>query len=258
MPTALVTGSTSGIGHAFARHLARAGYTLVTVARDTERLATDSELFRSAGAPDVEVLPADLTDPAQRDAVAARLRDASRPVDLLVNNAGLTLNGGFLDVTDRDLQYQLDINVTAVLLLTHAAVPGMVDRGHGGVINVASIAGFVPGRSSTYGASKAWVLQFTEGLVVALKDTGVRVQALCPGFVRTEFHRRAGIEMAHVPGMLYVDVDHLVSSSLAALRENRPVVIPGGLYKTVGLAAKVFPRSVLRAAANRIDRKPRS
>ena len=102
------------------------------------------------------------------------------------------------------------------------------------------------------------MLQFSEGLVVALKGTGVRVQALCPGFVRTEFHRRAGIEMSQVPSALYVDVDHLVSSSLAALRENRPVVIPGALYKAIGLAAKVFPRSVLRAAADRIDKKPRS
>jgi len=258
MPTALVTGSTSGIGHAFARHLAAAGYALVTVARDQTRLATDRDLFLAAGAPAVEVLPADLTDPAQREAVAARLRDAARPVDLLVNNAGLALNRGFLDAGDADLQYQLDINVTAVLVLTHAVVPGMVARGHGGVINLASIAGLVPGRSSTYGASKAWVLQFSEGLVVALSGTGVRVQALCPGFVRTRFHDRAGIEMSHVPNALYVDVDHLVSSSLAALRENRPVVIPGALYKAIGLAAKLFPRSVLRAAANRIDKKPRS
>jgi len=258
MLTALVTGSTSGIGHAFARHLAADGYSLVTVARDETRLAIDRDIFLAAGAPEVEVLPADLTDPTQREAVAARLADPTRPIDLLVNNAGLALKPGFLEASDADVQYQLDLNVTAVLLLTHAVVPGMVARRHGGIINVASIAGLVPGRSSTYGASKAWVLQFSEGLVVALKDTGVRVQALCPGFVRTEFHQRAGIEMSQVPSALYVDVDHLVSSSLAALRENRPVVIPGAPYKAIGLAAKVFPRSVLRAAANRIDRKPRS
>jgi uncharacterized protein len=258
MPTALITGASSGIGRAFARHLAARGHALVTVARDGERLAADRGLLLAAGAPDVEVLVADLTDPGQRDAVAARLRDPARPVDLLVNNAGRALAPGFLDASDAELQDQLELNVTAVLALTHAVVPGMVARGHGGVINVASIAGLVPGRSSTYGASKAWVLQFSEGLVVALKDTGVRVQALCPGFVRTEFHERAGIEMSQVPNALYVDVDHLVTSSLAALRENRPVVIPGALYRTVALAAKLFPRSVLRAAANRIDKKPRS
>src|SRR6185312_11859845 len=138
MPTALVTGSTSGIGHAFARHLAADGYSLVTVARDETRLAADRDALLAAGAPAVEVLPADLTVPDQRDAVAARLRDPARPVDLLVNNAGLALNHGFLDASDADLQYQLDINVTAVLLLTHAAAPGMVQRGHGGIINVAS------------------------------------------------------------------------------------------------------------------------
>ncbi len=255
MPTAMVTGASSGIGRAFARHLAAAGHGLVTVARDGARLAADRDLLLAAGAPEVEVLAADLTDPVQRDVVAARLRDPARPVDLLVNNAGRALDRGFLDASDADLQNQLDLNVTAVLALTHAVVPGMVARGHGGVINVASTAALVPGRSSTYGASKAWVLQFSEGLVVALAGTGVRVQALCPGFVRTEFHQRAGIEMSRVPSALYVDVDHLVSSSLAALRENRPVVIPGAVYKTIGLAAKLFPRSVLRAAANRIDKQ---
>src|SRR6478735_8259957 len=242
MPTAMVTGASSGIGRAFARHLAAAGHGLVTVARDGARLAADRDLLLAAGAPEVEVL-------------AAGLRDPARPVDLLVNNAGRALDRGFLDASDAALQNQLDLNVTAVLALTHAVVPGMVARGHGGVINVASTAALVPGRSSTYGASKAWVLQFSEGLVVALKGTGVRVQALCPGFVRTEFHQRAGIEMSQVPNALYVDVDHLVSSSLAALRENRPVVIPGAVYKTIGLAAKLFPRSVLRAAANRIDKQ---
>ena len=134
----------------------------------------------------------------------------------------------------------------------------MVARGHGGIINVASIAGLVPGRSSTYGASKAWVLQFSEGLVVALTAPACGCRRCVPASSGQEFHERAGIEMSQVPNALYVDVDHLVSSSLAALRENRPVVIPGALYKAIGLAAKLFPRSVLRAAANRIDKKPRS
>ena len=130
-----------------------------------------------------------------------------------MNNAGGTLPMDFLQATEADLIRQVELNAVAVMLLTHAVLPGMVARGHGGVINVASTAGLVPGRGSTYGASKAFVVSFSEGLSVTLRGTGVRVQALCPGFVRTEFHQRAKIDMSRVPGWAYVDVDKLVAAS---------------------------------------------
>lgn len=258
MTTALITGASSGIGAAFGRHLAADGYRLVLVARDADRLAEQRALLLTRGAPEVEVLAADLTVPAERDRVADRLRDPARPIDLLVNNAGKGVGKGFLDTTEGEIVDQLELNVTAVLLLTHAALPAMTARGHGGVINVASIAGMLPGRGSTYSASKAWVIAFSEGLAVACKGSGVRVQALCPGFVRTEFHTRAGIDMSTKKDWMYVEVDELVRTSLSDLRANRPLSVPGALYRAIAGAAKLAPRSLVRAVANKVDPKPRT
>lgn len=258
MPTALVTGASSGIGAAFARRLAGDGYRLVLVARNGERLQQERAVLISRGAPEVEVISADLTVEDELNRVAERLRDKESPIDLLVNNAGKAVGKGFLETTREEILDQLELNVTAVLLLTHAALPGMTARGHGGIINVASIAGMLPGRGSTYSASKAWVIAFSEGLAVACKDSGVRVQALCPGFVRTEFHQRAGIDMSATKGWMYVDADHLVDTSLADLRANRPLSIPGRLYRAIAGAAKFAPRALVRSVANRVDSKPRT
>ena len=256
--TALVTGATAGIGAAFAHRLATDGYRLVLVARDGTRLdALRPELF-AAGAPDVEVIAADLTDPEQRSHVTARLADAARPVDVLVNNAGKGLGKGFAAATDAELLDQLELNVTAVMLLTHAALPGMVARGHGGIVNIASMAGMLPGRGSAYSASKAWVISFTEGIAMSLRGTGVRMVAVCPGFVHTEFHQRAGIDMAGKPEVLYVDMDTVVTESLDALRSGRPLVVPGRLYKAVATAARLAPRSLVRQVAYRVDRDTRT
>src|SRR6478609_3662863 len=207
MPTALVTGATSGIGYAFARHLARAGHRLVIVARDGDRLAERRTELLAMGSPHVQLITADLTVESEREAVLDRLRAADDPIGLLVNNAGSTLGVEFLQAPAADLVRQIELNSISVMLLTHAALPGMIERGHGGVINVASTAGLVPGRGSTYGASKAFVVSLSEGLAMSLRGTGVRVQALCPGFVRTEFHQRAKIDMSTTPGWAYVDDD---------------------------------------------------
>ena len=256
MPTALVTGATAGIGAAFTRHLAAAGHRLVVVARDAARLEQSRESLLSFGAPEVEVLPADLTQADQRAAVAARL--AVGDVDLLVNNAGIGLGKSFQQASEAEVLAQLDINVTAPTMLCHAAVPAMVARGHGAIINVASIAGLVPGRGTTYAASKAYVISLSEGLSNALAGTGVRVQALCPGFVRTEFHQRAGIDMASTPGWTYVDIDRLVVTSLADLRTNRVVSVPGPLYGSLAVLARLLPRGVVRRAAARVDDRRRT
>jgi len=258
MPTALVTGATSGIGHAFARYLAREGYRLVLVARDGERLAKRRLELLAMGAPEVETITADLTDAQVRGAVVDRLQVSDRPVDLLVNNAGSTLGVEFLQATAADLSRQVELNSTAVMVLTHAALPGMLARGHGGVINVASTAGLVPGRGSTYGASKAFVISLSEGLAMSLRGTGVRVQALCPGFVRTEFHQRAKIDMSTTPSWAYVDADYLVRTSMADLRANRPLSIPGVLYKTLYVITRIAPRSLVRRVAARIKAKGRT
>ncbi len=251
-PTALITGASSGIGAAFARHLAVAGHRLVLVARDAERLAAARSGLRELGAPEVEVLGADLTDPADQTRVAERLAGVDEPVDLLINNAGTGLGHDFLDCTPAELTAQIALNTTAVVLLTRAVLPPMLDRGHGGVINVASIAGLLPGRGTTYPGSKAYVISFTEGLAASLAGTGVRVQALCPGFVRTEFHQRAGIDMTKVPGPAYVDVDQLVLRSLADLRSNRVLSVPGALYRGIAVFADLAPRSLVNRVAARV------
>src|SRR6188472_371049 len=203
-PVALITGPTSGLGAGFARRYAIDGYDLVLVARDVQRLEQlAAELHDEAGAA-VEVLPADLAVAADRAKVADRLAAGVR---VLVNNAGFGTSGEFWAENLNVLQSQLDVNVTAVMQLTHAALPPMLDADAGTVINVASVAGLLPGRGSTYSASKAWVISFSEGLANGLTDTGVGVHALCPGFVHTEFHARAGIEMSGMPSFFWLEVD---------------------------------------------------
>jgi short-subunit dehydrogenase len=243
-PVALITGPTSGLGAGFARRYAIDGYDLVLVARDVERLERlAAELQDEAGA-GVEVLAADLADAADRAKVADRL---SAGVRVLVNNAGFGTSGEFWTADFNVLQSQLDVNVTAVMQLTHAALPPMLAAGEGTVINVASVAGLLPGRGSTYSASKAWVIAFSEGLANGLGGTGVGLHALCPGFVRTEFHERAGIDMANTPSFLWLDVDDVVRETMADVAKGKVVIVPGLQYKALTTGGRVVPRNLVRA-----------
>lgn len=247
-PVALITGPTSGIGAGYARHFARDGYDLVLVARDAERLTRLADELKGAGG-DVEILPADLGDPADRQRVCERLAGGMR---VLVNNAGFATSGDFWSTDPALLQSQLDVNVTAVMHLTRAALPAMLDAAAGTVINIASVAGLVPGRGSTYSASKAWVISFSEGLSVGLQGTGVSVHAVCPGYVRTEFHVRAGIDMSESPSFMWLQVDDVVSQSLADIARGKVISIPGLQYKAIIAAERMIPRTLMRAVTKRV------
>jgi short-subunit dehydrogenase len=250
-PVALITGPTSGLGEGYARRFARDGYDLVLVARDVDRLVALAAAFRAEHGIDVEVLPADLSTEADRNTVTRRLADG---VQVLVNNAGFGTTGELWTTDPAVLQRQLDVNVTAVMHLTRAALPPMVAAGKGTVINIASVAGLLPGRGSTYSASKAWVVFFSEGLANGLAGTGVGMHAVCPGFVRTEFHQRAGIEMSTIPGVMWLSVDDVVDESLADIAKGKVVSIPGVQYKALTTAGRMIPRGFIRAMTNKMGR----
>lgn len=249
MPTALVTGPTSGIGLAFARQLAATGHDLVLVARDADRLADTAARLQADHGVSTETLPADLATDEGTTAVERRLRDADPPVDLLVNNAGFALRKPFLanDVAVEERMQR--ILVLAVLRLTHAALPAMIERGRGAVVNVSSVAGWVP--RGSYSAAKAWVTTFTEGLAVTLLGTGVRAMAVCPGYVRTEFHQRAGMNMAGLPRLLWLNADEVVSTALRDLGRGKTVSVPGAVYRSAAWLLPRLPRRLVVGVGRR-------
>lgn len=245
---ALITGPTSGIGTGFARRYAADGYDLVLVSREIDRLERLAAELRDQVGCGVEVLPADLTDAAYRDKVADRLTSG---VQVLVNNAGFGTSGEFWRTDPALLQAQVDLHVTTVMQLTRAALPSMLVAGTGTVINVASIAGLVSGGDSTYSASKAWIVSFTEGLAGSLKGTGVGVHAVCPGWVRTEFHQRAGTDPPSIPEFAWLSVEDVIRQGLADIARGKVISVPGITYKTLVTIGLMMPRRLSRRLASR-------
>lgn len=239
MPAALVTGATSGIGNAFARRLAAEGYGLVLVSRDVGRLDAVGVALRERYRVDVEVLPADLSDREQMERVAERLRDDARPIDFLVNNAGFTTQNRFPAGDLPEEVRMLDVLIRAVLVLTASAIPGMVARGRGNIVTVSSIAGFLP--TGTYSAAKSWATSFTISLADKLAGTGVIATALCPGFVRTEFHQRAKMDMSAIPGWLWLSADRVVDDCLSDVRRGRTISVPSYRYKMIAFLFRHLP-----------------
>ncbi|WP_224282185.1 SDR family oxidoreductase [Streptomyces sp. LS1784] len=256
MTTALITGATAGIGAAFARRLARSGYQLVLVARDTERLESAAADLHGRYGIEAEVLTADLATDEGIGAVEARLADSARPVDLLVNNAGFGNKGAFGAVPLQDELAMLKVHIEAILRLTTAALPGMRERGRGAIVNVASVAAFLP--RGTYGASKAWVVSFTQGVLRDLGGTGVRMMALCPGFTRTEFHQRAGMGTGNIPSWSWLSAERVVDEAMRDLARGRSVSVPGKRYKVAVAIARVLPSGKLGGLSSKAARTYRA
>jgi short-subunit dehydrogenase len=246
-PVALVTGASSGIGEAFARALAARGHDLVVVAR------TESALQALAGtvSVDVEVIAADLATDEGVAAVEERLRTG---VDLLVNNAGFGTTGKFAELPIDEEDNEIRLNVLALTRLTGAAVPGMVARKRGGVINVASIAAFQPTPgTATYGGTKAYVLSFTQALREELRGTGVRALVVCPGFTRTEFQARANYEVKGLAARFWQSPEEVVETTLSALDHDAGICVPGWQNKVAAGATHLTPRRFLPRIAGLIS-----
>ncbi|SDR73168.1 SDR family NAD(P)-dependent oxidoreductase [Agrococcus carbonis] len=229
---ALITGASAGLGAEFARQLAADGFALVLVARDAERLAA-----LAARLPvETEVLAADLTDAAGLERVAARLRDGDRPVDVLVNNAGTAVAEPFHASAIDEERRVHELLSWVPLRLAHAALPGMRERGRGGILNVASLAGRMP--SGTYAAAKAGLIMLSRSLHARYRRDGVAVTALLPGFVATEFHERMGVAPDAVPRAGWADAATVVRDGLRGLRRRRAIVVSDWRYR---LAAPLIP-----------------
>ncbi|WP_374928748.1 SDR family NAD(P)-dependent oxidoreductase [Kytococcus sedentarius] len=255
-PMALVTGASSGIGKQFAEQLAAKGHGLVLVARSTERLeALAIHLGTHYGVP-VEVLTADLSQRAQVELVARRIRQDENPVTVLVNNAGYGLGTGFLRSEIDDEEDALAVMVRAVMVLSQAAAVRMKERGAGVIINVSSMAGFLP--YGSYGAAKAWVTRFTEGLAFDLHGTGVHCQALLPGLTHTEFHARSGDKFGSAPEWMWLPAEQVVRESLAAVGSGEVTCVPGAQYKVAALVLPRLPRRLVMAGLARANERERA
>jgi short-subunit dehydrogenase len=247
---ALITGATAGIGNAFARELASRGHDLVIVARDTERLESVAASLREKHRVEVDVITADLTTDEGLQAAVNALTDTTRPVDLLVNNAGSSLAAWFgtTDIGDEDRQ--LDLMVRAPMHLMDAAIKAMAGRGRGEIVNVASVAAFTP--RGTYSAHKAWLVNLSRWANFQYADTGVTVMALCPGFVRTEFHQRMGVDPNEsVPRWMWLKADKVVKAALADLDRRKAVSVPSVRYKVLSTIAQYAPKPLVARMARR-------
>ena len=267
MGTALITGATSGIGLEIAWQLAEAHHDLVLVARTVTDLEEVAQRIRQVSGVDVQVLPADLSEPEDLARVVQRLRVASpprsrpargthpaagapveaRPVDLLVNNAGFAVGQAFVGGGIEQERRAMAVLVGAVLELTHAAVPGMVERGHGAILNVASVAALTA--MGTYAAHKAWVRTFTEALASELRGTGVSATVVNPGLTYSQFHERAGIAADSWPEAAWLRAEDVARAALTAVRRGQVICTPSARYLAANALLRVSPRWFVRRVA---------
>jgi short-subunit dehydrogenase len=252
---AAVTGASAGIGEAFARALGRDGWDLLLVARRRPRLETLARELREQHGVHVEVMGADLTRRSRLRAVEDVLEQSSR-LELLVNNAGI---GDFHPFHESDREREdaeIRLNVLAAVRLAHAALPGMVRRGRGSLINVSSTAGFTPcPRFATYGGTKAFLNSFTEALHEELRGTGVKVQALCPGLTHTEIFERAEVDASGLPEFFWMQADDVVRESLAALEQGEVVCVPGLANRALSTLTRALPHAATSRIASIVSQR---
>lgn len=239
MTTALITGATSGLGAEFATQLAARGYDLVLVARDAARLEQCANRLAADYPIRTEILAADLLTDEGAAEVSARLASDARPVDLLVNNAGFGLKGWFTDNTVQEERDHLRILVQVPMELAHAAITAMQGRGGGRIINVASTAAFTP--RGTYSAAKAWILNFSRWANAHYGPQGIPVTAVCPGFVRTEFHGRMGANTTGIKDWMWLDPERVVREGLTDAFAGKAVSIPSKRYKVLSAITATIP-----------------
>ena len=239
---ALVTGATVGIGESFTRLLASNGYNIALVARDEVRLHERAGELREKYGIQTFVLPADLATKSGVKSVEKYIQ--SYEIEVLINNAGFAINKVFTASDLGDEQDLLNVLVRTPMRLMHVILPGMKGRKSGTIINVSSVAGFIAG--GTYSAAKSYLTVLSESINADLKGSGVKVSALCPGFTRTEFHKRARMKMKGLPSFLWLNADKLVAKAWKDAQANKPVSIPGWQYKLLIAIISITPRGLIR------------
>ena len=254
---ALVTGASTGIGRAMAKQLAAAGVDLVLVARSGDRLEElAAELRASGGQMDVEVLEADLCDPEGLAAVERRVAAGEAPIDLLVNNAGLGYEGLFRSQDPIEISETINVNIVALVRLTHAALGSMAAWDRGQVILVSSMASLqgMP-MTALYAATKAFITSLGEGLYEEHKGTGVTVTTVLPGLTHTEFHERGRWNLENWPSVGWQDADEVAAETLAAAARSRPEVVTGRINRVLAVLSGISPRRVRRSLIGRAARR---
>ncbi|MBY0493728.1 MAG: SDR family oxidoreductase [Cyanobacteria bacterium] len=259
--TALVTGASSGIGKAFAELLAERGYAVVLTARRGDRLETLAAELRQKFGVATHCVVADLAQPNASEQIANELTAKQLTIDVLVNNAGYGVPGSYVNVPWEDHERFMQVMVTAVLDLTYRLLPGMLERGWGRIINIASVAGMVPAPAghTLYGASKAFVIRFSEALQAENGPKGVHATAVCPGFTWSEFHDVTGTRdrMNKMPGFLWLKADDVAREGYAAVMNGRAVVVNGGIYKFLVWLNGAMPRSLANVVSKFAGRRYR-
>lgn len=259
--TALITGASSGIGESLAGCFAAAGFDLVLVARSADKLQALAAALSARHSIKVRVEPADLSQPEAASALAAKLKRARVPVEVLVNNAGVLAQGLFAGMSAASQQQMIDLNVAGLTAMLSAFVPPMVERGSGRVLNVASIASFQPVPSlATYAATKAYVLSLTESLSEELRGSGVSVTALCPGITATRMLDtaiQANAQVSRIPGVLIGDVDDVARQGFEACLKGDVICVPGVVNQVAVLASRSTPKWLLRRLSGLLGRQVR-